>query len=76
MADNGAKKTMNELTDNYERRVKFRRASDRNFKFSIACLFALTFILGLAIGEYDATRRAIALIQADAVNTIGKPASR
>ncbi len=41
-----------------ERRIRFRRQSDRNFKVSITMMFILTFILAFSAGWYGAAAKA------------------
>lgn len=41
-----------------ERRIRFRRQSDRNFKVSITMMFILTFILAFSVGWYGAAAKA------------------
>ena len=36
----------------HERREKFRRKSDRNFRWSITMMFALTFMIGVFVGYF------------------------
>lgn len=41
-----------------ERRRRFRRSSDRNFGISITAMFALTLLIGGAIGWYIGVEQA------------------